>query len=61
MWAKIPKPIDFLCPKDEVLSHRLGLIPLKADPRLFSWKEKTSDDEGTENDTLEFELKIKCS
>jgi len=47
--------------QDEVLSHRLGLIPLKADPRLFSWKEKTSDDEGTENDTLEFELKIKCS
>jgi DNA-directed RNA polymerase I and III subunit RPAC1 len=24
--------------QDEVLSHRLGLIPLKADPRLFKYK-----------------------
>jgi len=47
--------------QDEVLAHRLGLIPLKADPRLFSWKGDKADDEGTENDTLEFELKIKCS
>ena len=28
------------CPpvQDEVLSHRLGLIPLKVDPRLFQYK-----------------------
>lgn len=24
--------------QDEVLSHRLGLIPLRVDPRLFSYK-----------------------
>ncbi len=24
--------------QDEVLSHRLGLVPLKADPRKFSYK-----------------------
>jgi len=47
--------------QDEVLAHRLGLIPLKADPRLFSWKEEGADDEGTEEDTLEFQLKIRCS
>ncbi|RZF33883.1 hypothetical protein LSTR_LSTR009907 [Laodelphax striatellus] len=44
--------------QDEILAHRLGLIPLKADPRRFDFK---SEDEGTERDTLEFELKIKCT
>ncbi|XP_057656634.1 DNA-directed RNA polymerases I and III subunit RPAC1 [Diorhabda carinulata] len=45
--------------QDEVLAHRLGLIPLKADPRLFEYKDASSTN--TENDSLEFELKIKCS
>ncbi|CAH1974398.1 unnamed protein product [Acanthoscelides obtectus] len=46
--------------QDEVLAHRLGLIPLKADPRLFNFK-VPGKKEGTEHDTLEFELKIKSS
>ena len=46
--------------QDEVLAHRLGLIPLKADPTKFEWKPSGSPDEGTEKDTLEFDLKIKC-
>jgi len=57
--------------QDEVLAHRLGLIPLAADPRLFSWKPEDHEkkkkkakegegDEGTEKDTLEFNLKVRC-
>jgi len=46
--------------QDEVLTHRLGLIPLKADPRMFEFRQE-GDLEGTPEDTLEFELKIKCS
>ncbi|XP_059053305.1 DNA-directed RNA polymerases I and III subunit RPAC1 [Achroia grisella] len=46
--------------QDEVLAHRLGLIPLKADPRLFEYRSKDTTD-GTEFDTLEFSLKIKCT
>ncbi|CAH0550527.1 unnamed protein product [Brassicogethes aeneus] len=46
--------------QDEVLAHRLGLIPLKADPRLFENK-TDANAEHNENDSLEFELKIKCS
>ncbi|KAG5870985.1 hypothetical protein JTB14_013456 [Gonioctena quinquepunctata] len=45
--------------QDEVLAHRLGLIPLKADPRLFEYPQEGSAT--TENDSLEFELKIKCT
>ena len=62
--------------QDEILSHRLGLIPLKADPRLFEMKavpfdpavdssRKSEDElveeaEGTEKDTVIYELKIRC-
>lgn len=46
--------------QDEVLAHRLGLIPLRADPRLFNWKDKDAPDEGTEHDTLEFSLSVRC-
>ncbi|XP_054261154.1 DNA-directed RNA polymerases I and III subunit RPAC1-like isoform X2 [Macrosteles quadrilineatus] len=46
--------------QDEVLAHRLGLIPLKADCRLFEYKPEV-DAEPTDQDTLKFELKIKCT
>lgn len=45
--------------QDEVLAHRLGLIPLKADPRKFSFKEE--EETMTTSDTLEFHLKVKCT
>lgn len=30
--------------QDEVLAHRLGLIPIKADPRLFEYKSEGRSD-----------------
>lgn len=48
--------------QDEVLAHRLGLIPLRANPLLFQLKsaDAVGNDEGTELDTLDFELKFKA-
>ncbi|XP_054715003.1 DNA-directed RNA polymerases I and III subunit RPAC1-like [Uloborus diversus] len=47
---------------DEVLTHRIGMVPIKVDPRLFEYKDSTEDPEkGTEEDTIQFELKVKCS
>ncbi|KAL7646911.1 UNVERIFIED_CONTAM: hypothetical protein RMT77_002168 [Armadillidium vulgare] len=45
--------------QDEVLAHRLGLIPLKADPRLFEFKSSDTKEWGPES-SLKYELKIKC-
>lgn len=61
--------------QDEILAHRLGLVPLKADPRLFKFRneEEKVDLECTdekaahsgkyapsENDTLKFILNVEC-
>ena len=46
--------------QDEVLSHRLGLLPLTADPRRFDWPSSDwTPDTGTEKDTIEFSLEVK--
>lgn len=45
---------------DEVLAHRLGLIPLDVDPSLFHFK-NGAEDQITDLNTLVFHLKIKCS
>lgn len=44
--------------QDEVLSHRLGLIPLKVDPRLFQYKAK--EDAPSEQNTIVLKLKVEC-
>ncbi|XP_011860006.1 PREDICTED: DNA-directed RNA polymerases I and III subunit RPAC1 [Vollenhovia emeryi] len=49
--------------QDEVLAHRLGLVPLGADPRLFEYPPNNgrADDEVSDQDTLRYELKVTCS
>jgi len=47
--------------QDEVLAHRLGLIPIKAPPSEFQFKNKESPDEFTPEDTIVFKLHKKCS
>ena len=44
--------------QDEVLAHRLGLIPIRADPRMF--ESKTSEDDANEKNVISFRLQVKC-
>ena len=44
---------------DEIFSHRLGLVPIRADPRHFDFKR--SEDEATDMNTLVFTLKVTCT
>ncbi|KAK6149425.1 hypothetical protein DH2020_016950 [Rehmannia glutinosa] len=44
--------------QDEVLAHRLGLIPLKVDPRLFNYM--IENDEPNEKNTIVFKLHARC-
>jgi DNA-directed RNA polymerase I and III subunit RPAC1 len=43
---------------DGILAHRLGLIPLKVDPREF--QHKTLEDDATDLNTLVFKLNVAC-
>jgi DNA-directed RNA polymerase I and III subunit RPAC1 len=44
---------------DEVLSHRLGLVPIDVDPRLFD-DFLGDDDEPTDRNTIVFRLGVQC-
>jgi DNA-directed RNA polymerase I and III subunit RPAC1 len=45
------------CIHDEVLAHRLGLIPLAVNPTKFQWK---GMNEATDLNTIVFKLNVKC-
>ncbi|KAF9467881.1 DNA-directed RNA polymerase [Collybia nuda] len=44
---------------DEVLSHRIGLVPLNVDPALVSMKESPTE-QATDRNTIVFGIKIIC-
>ncbi|KAJ3411821.1 DNA-directed RNA polymerases I and III subunit RPAC1 [Chytridiales sp. JEL 0842] len=44
---------------DEILAQRLGLIPIKADPRKFNFREG-ADDVPTDLNTIVFKMSVKC-
>lgn len=46
--------------QDDFLAHRLGLIPIKADPRMFEYR-KSDTLEANPKDTVELTLQVKCS
>lgn len=43
---------------DEVLAHRLGLVPLNIDARLFDMLEE--DDDATDRNTVVFQMRVSC-
>ncbi|RLV90374.1 DNA-directed RNA polymerases I and III subunit RPAC1 [Spathaspora sp. JA1] len=49
--------------QDEVLAQRIGLIPLKVDPDLLSWVDKTQNenDRYTEDNTIVLSLDVTCT
>lgn len=44
--------------QDEVLAHRMGLIPLAVDPRMFEYK--AVDEAATERNTIVLKLNVEC-
>jgi hypothetical protein len=47
------------CVQDEVLSHRLGLVPLAVDPNALAWR--SGEDAAGEANTVVFKLAVRCS
>lgn len=45
--------------QDEVLAHRLGLIPINVDPRLFDYL--SENDTSNEKNTIVFKLHVRCA
>lgn len=49
--------------QDEVLAHRIGLIPLQVDPDLLTWVDQQQDekDRYTDENTVVLSLDVKCT
>lgn len=47
--------------QDEMLAHRMGMLPIRADPTKFTWKPTNLGPENTGPDhTIVFKLRAKC-
>ncbi|KAG9389923.1 RNA polymerase Rpb3/RpoA insert domain [Carpediemonas membranifera] len=46
--------------QDEVLAHRIGLVPLRLDPSQFEYFATDGSESGTELNTIVFTLKVDC-
>lgn len=49
--------------QDEVLAHRIGLVPLKVDPDMLSWIDNslTEEEKFTDENTIVLTLNVKCT
>lgn len=47
--------------QDEVLAHRLGLVPLNVDPREFQAFPDNEEAEATDENTIVFKLDVTCT
>ncbi|AMD20720.1 HDL024Wp [Eremothecium sinecaudum] len=49
--------------QDEVLSHRIGLVPLKVDPDMLTWVDKSlpEAERFTDENTIVMSLNVKCT
>lgn len=49
--------------QDEVLAHRLGLVPLKVDPDLLSWVDPNAEEKEkfTDENTIVLSLNVSCT
>lgn len=46
--------------QDEVLAHRVGLIPLQVDPRMFQSFPENEEGEANDENTIVFKLDVTC-
>ncbi|CCF55987.1 hypothetical protein KAFR_0A05520 [Kazachstania africana CBS 2517] len=49
--------------QDEVLAHRIGLVPLKVDPDMLTWIDSSlpDDEKFTDENTIVLTLNVKCT